>query len=147
MSCERDSALASKDTMMEERNSAIHQKEKLLSELQQVSAQSADYKKQLSKVRKQILSTSLITFQNHMRISVGESTNNFNSPSQHEDGHDSLMQQLCDEKDKLQNDCEKLQNTIKQLQSERLNLLQQIDQVNMNLIFGWLKTLNWQQVY
>ena len=49
------------------------------------------------------------------------------------------MQQLCDEKDRLQIDYEKLQNTIKQLQSERLNLLQQIDQVNTNLLFlvGW----------
>ena len=53
------------------------------------------------------------------------------------------MQQLCDEKDRLQTDYEKLQNTIKQLQSERLNLLQQIDQVKGNVffIFRWIKVL------
>ncbi len=36
--------------VLEEKNSTIHQKEKLLSELQQLSAQAADYKKQLAKV-------------------------------------------------------------------------------------------------
>ena len=74
MSCERDSALASKDMILEERNNTIQQKEKLLSELQQVSIQAAEYKKQLSKVKENILSTSLITFQNYLRTSVEKKT-------------------------------------------------------------------------
>ena len=48
--CERDNAVADKDVIIEEKNSTTQQKEKLLSELQQVSAQAAEYKKQLSKV-------------------------------------------------------------------------------------------------
>ena len=42
------------------------------------------------------------------------------------------MQRLCDEKDNLQTEYEKLGATVKQLQSERENLLQQVEQASIN---------------
>ena len=54
------------------------------------------------------------------------------------------MQRLCDEKDQLQVEYEKLQATIKQLQSERENLLQQVEQASTCSEWQYLRTLGSQ---